>query len=47
MQTAEYIKKVLIDKKDVKDEVSEFIADYTKVHYAFEESEAYKYLDII
>ncbi|HIH61402.1 MAG TPA: serine hydroxymethyltransferase [Methanobacteriales archaeon] len=46
-EIAEYIKRVLIDKKDVKEEVSEFMSDYTRVHYAFEESEAYKYLDII
>jgi len=46
-EIAEYIKRVLIDKKDVKREVSEFMADYTEVHYAFEESEAYKYLEII
>lgn len=43
---AEYIKRVVIDGEDVKDEVSEFMSSYTRVHYAFEESEAYKYMEI-
>lgn len=41
---AEFIMRVCMDKVYVKDEVSEFMNDYTKVHYAFEESEAYKYI---
>lgn len=46
-EVAEYIKKVVIDGRDVKEEVSEFMSSYTKVHYAFEESEAYKYMEIL
>lgn len=42
-EVADFIKKVAIDGLNVKDEVSEFISHYTKVHYAFEENEAYKY----
>jgi glycine hydroxymethyltransferase len=41
---ADFIMKVVMDKMDVKEEVSEFMNDYNKVHYAFEESEAYKYI---
>ncbi|RBQ22677.1 Serine hydroxymethyltransferase [Candidatus Methanobinarius endosymbioticus] len=41
---ADLIMRVAMDKVDVKKEVSEFMEDYNKVHYAFEESEAYKYI---
>ncbi|MGZ7043549.1 MAG: serine hydroxymethyltransferase [Methanobacterium sp.] len=44
-EVAEFIKKVAMDNKNVKDEVSQFMSQYTKVHYAFEESEAYKYIE--
>ena len=43
-EVANFIKKVAIDKANIKEEVSEFMNDYNKVHYAFEEGEAYKYL---
>ncbi|MBE2900041.1 serine hydroxymethyltransferase [Methanothermobacter thermautotrophicus] len=45
-EVAEYIKRVVMDGKDVRDEVAEFMSSYTRVHYAFEESEAYKYMEI-
>lgn len=44
-EVAEFIKMVAMDGKNVKDEVSEFMRQYTKVHYAFEEDEAYKYIE--
>jgi glycine hydroxymethyltransferase len=44
-EVAEFIKKVAMDNKNVKNEVSEFMSHYTKVHYAFEEDEAYKYIE--
>ncbi|MEN4019039.1 MAG: serine hydroxymethyltransferase [Methanobacterium sp.] len=44
-EVAEFIKMVAMDRKNVKDEVTEFMSQYTKVHYAFEEDEAYKYIE--
>jgi len=44
-EVADFIMKVAIDKINVKEEVTEFMNDYTKVHFAFEESEAYKYIE--
>jgi glycine hydroxymethyltransferase len=44
-EVAEFIKMVAIDKKNVKEEVAEFMSQYTKVHYAFKEDEAYKYIE--
>ena len=45
-EVAEYIKRVVMDGQDVRDEVAEFMSSYTRVHYAFEESKAYKYMEI-
>ncbi len=42
VEIAEYIKKVLLDEINVKDEVSDFMSNYTRVHYAFEGSDAYR-----
>ena len=44
-EVAEFIKIVAIDGKNVKEEVAEFMNQYTKVHYAFKEDEAYKYIE--
>ncbi len=44
-EVAEFIKKVAMDGKNVKNEVAEFMSQYTKVHYAFEETEAYRYIE--
>ncbi|MGC9517727.1 MAG: serine hydroxymethyltransferase [Methanomicrobiales archaeon] len=44
-EVAEFIKKVVIDGFDAKEEVSEFMSQYNKVHYAFREDEAYKYIE--
>ena len=45
-EIAEYIKKVAIDNKNVKEEVSEFMNQYTKVHYSFtKDDDAYKYIE--
>jgi glycine hydroxymethyltransferase len=41
---ADFIMRVVMDKTDVTKEVSEFMNDYTTVHYSFEESEAYRYI---
>ncbi|ADP77601.1 serine hydroxymethyltransferase [Methanothermus fervidus DSM 2088] len=46
-EIAEYIKKVVIDNKDVKNDVSEFMEDFTKVDYAFEKEEGYDYIEIL
>jgi len=43
---AEFIKAVVMDKKDVKDEITEYMSNYTTVHYAFDEGcEGYDYID--
>ncbi|MDO5851463.1 MAG: serine hydroxymethyltransferase [Methanobacteriaceae archaeon] len=43
---AEYIKKVVMDKENVKDDVKDFMNNFTKVHYSFDENdEAYKYIE--
>lgn len=45
-EVAEFIKKVAVDNLKVKEEVTEFMSNYTKVHYAFSNDEAYKYIEI-
>lgn len=44
-EVAEYIKKVAIDGTNVKSDVSNFISQYNRVHYAFKEDPAYKYIE--
>ncbi len=44
-EVAEYIKMVIMDNKNVKEEVSEFINQYTNVHYSFKETPAYDYIE--
>jgi len=44
-EVAEFMKMVAMDSKNVKEEVTEFMNQYTKVHYAFKEDEAYKYIE--
>ncbi|HEX3013133.1 MAG TPA: serine hydroxymethyltransferase, partial [Methanobacterium sp.] len=44
-EVAEFIKKVAMDSKDVKSEVTEFMNQYNTVHYCFREDLAYKYID--
>lgn len=44
-EVAEFIKMVAMEGKNVKDDISEFMSQYTKVHYAFHEDEAYKYIE--
>ncbi len=44
-EIAEFIKKVAIDNKDVKEEVTEFMNQYTKIHYAFTSDEAYNFIE--
>jgi glycine hydroxymethyltransferase len=45
-EVAMFLKKVAIDKKDVKEEVTEFMNQYTKIDYAFTSDESYKYIKI-
>ena len=45
-EVAEYIKKVAVDGSNVTEEVTDFMSQYTKVHYAFSSDEAYKYIEI-
>ncbi|WP_178649245.1 serine hydroxymethyltransferase [uncultured Methanobrevibacter sp.] len=42
MEVAEFIKAVAVDKKDIKEDVTEFMNQYTTVHYAFSERDGYK-----
>jgi glycine hydroxymethyltransferase len=44
-EVAEFVKKVVMDGKPVKNEVSEFINQYSTVHYAFKETPAYDYIE--
>jgi glycine hydroxymethyltransferase len=44
-EVAEFVKKVAIDGKYVKDEVTEFMNQYSEVHYCFRPDLAYKYVD--
>jgi glycine hydroxymethyltransferase len=44
-EVAEFIKRVAMNGEDVKDEVTEFMGQYNKVHYAFKEDDAYKYIE--
>jgi len=47
VEIAEFIKRIVIDKENVgkvKEDVAEFRKDFQKVHYCFEDSEAYKYV---
>ena len=42
MEVAEFIKAVAVDQKDIKEDVTEFMNQYTNVHYAFSERDGYK-----
>jgi glycine hydroxymethyltransferase len=44
-EVAGYIKNVVMDGKNVKEEVTEFMNHYTMVHYAFQSDEGYRYLE--
>lgn len=45
-QVAEFIKQVVMDKKDVKEDVTSYMQDYTTVHYTFEDGcEGYDYIE--
>lgn len=44
-EVAEFIKKVVIDGSNVKEDVTEFINQYTTVHYAFKETPGYDYIE--
>lgn len=41
-EVAEFIKAVAMDEKDIKNDVTEFMNQYTTVHYAFSEKDGYK-----
>lgn len=42
-EVAEFIKKVAMDDKNIKEEVTEFINQFNKVHYAFNDKNPYEY----
>ena len=44
-EIAAFIKRVAVDEEDIKEEVTEFIKQHNKVHYAFKEDDAYKYVE--
>jgi len=44
-EVAQFIKRVVIDGENVKDEVTEFINQYTTVHYSFKETPGYDYIE--
>lgn len=44
-EVAQYIKSVVMDGKSVENEVTEFINQFTNVHYSFTETPAYDYID--
>lgn len=46
-EVAEYIKMVVMDSKDVKEEVKEFMSPYSNVHYSFQETPAYDYIEFM
>ena len=43
-EIAEFIKKVAMGKENIKEDVTEFMNQYTTVHYAFSEKEGYEYI---
>lgn len=45
-EVAEYIKRVVIDNENVKNDVKDFMGDYNRVSYSFSNDEAYKYIEI-
>jgi len=45
-EVAEYIKRVVIDNENVKNDVKDFMGDYNRVNYSFSNDEAYKYIEI-
>ncbi|MDD3985578.1 MAG: serine hydroxymethyltransferase, partial [Methanobacterium sp.] len=45
LEIAEFIKRVVIDGENIKEEVTEYISQFNKVHYAFKNDEAYNYVD--
>jgi len=42
---ADFINDVIIHKKNVKQDVMEFMSDYSKLHYSFKPEEAYEYIN--
>lgn len=44
-EIAEFIKRVVIDRENIKEEVAEYISQFNKVHYAFKNDETYNYVD--
>jgi glycine hydroxymethyltransferase len=45
-EVAEYIKRVVMDNKNVKSDVTDFMGEYNRVNYSFSNDEAYKYIEI-
>ena len=45
-EVAEFIKRVAVDKENIKDEVTEFMNQFTTLDYAFSKKEAYDYHEL-
>lgn len=43
-EVANFIKRVAMDDENIKEEVTEFMNQYTTIHYAFKEEEGYEYI---
>jgi glycine hydroxymethyltransferase len=43
-EVAEFIKRVAMNDETVKNDVKEFMKDYSNVHYAFKEDDGYQYI---
>ena len=41
---AHFIKRVAFDDDNIKEEVTEYMNEYTKIHYAFKVDEGYEYI---
>ncbi|MDR1819167.1 MAG: serine hydroxymethyltransferase [Methanobrevibacter sp.] len=46
VEIAEFFKKLVIDKKSVSSDVTDFMSQYTNIHYAFTSDEAYDYINL-
>lgn len=45
-EVAEFIKRVAVDQENIKDEVTEFMSQYTTLDYAFSKKDAYQYHEL-
>ena len=45
-EVAEFIRRVAVDQENIKDEVTEFMSQYTTLDYAFSKKDAYQYHEL-